>query len=85
MMYRVKWKRLRQLIDELGDTGLAQTSIGTKVSVSTLTKMYAGTYNNSPRETVRERLAAFFEVDESDLFTRVDRSSKSVRHSATAS
>lgn len=76
MMYRVNSKKLRQLIDALGETGLAKTSIGAKVSVSTLSKMYAGTYNNSPREAVRSGLSTFFQVSEKELFSRVSSRSK---------
>jgi len=70
-MYRVNSKRLRQLIDAQGDFGLAKASQGARVSVSLLEKMYAGTYRSSPREVVRERLAAFFNVPEGELFTFV--------------
>lgn len=67
-MYQVNSKRLRELIDARGDFGLAMASQGAQVSVSTLQKMYAGTYRSSPRELVRERLAKFFNVREDELF-----------------
>lgn len=75
-MYRVNSKRLRQLIDDLGDFGLAMASQGARVSVSLLEKMYAGTYKNSPRDVVRERLANFFGVRQEELFDRVGGGSK---------
>lgn len=75
-MYRVNSKRLRQLIDERGDFGLAMASQGARVSVSLLEKMYAGTYKSSPRDVVRERLAKFFDVAESELFSLVGASRK---------
>ncbi len=71
-MYRVNAKRFRELIDARGDSGLARASIGARVSVSLLEKMYAGTYNSSPREVVRERLAQFFNVSEAELFSFAD-------------
>lgn len=67
-MYRVNSQKIRELINGLGDFGLAKTSQGARVSVSLLEKMYAGTYMSSPRETVRERLATFFNVSEAELF-----------------
>lgn len=70
-MYRVNTKKFRELVDAHGDTGLARASIGARLSVSTLEKMYAGTYKSSPREVVRERLAQFFNVNEADLFSLV--------------
>lgn len=84
MMYRVNSKKLRQLIDSLGETGLAKTSIGAKVSVSTLSKMYAGTYNNSPREAVRSGLSSFFQVSEKDLFTRINPHAKDSQRAAAS-
>lgn len=70
-MYRVNSKKLRELINAQGDFGLAKASQGARVSVSMLEKMYAGTYKNSPRDNVRERLAKFFGVSEEELFTPV--------------
>jgi hypothetical protein len=70
-MYRINTKRLRELIDAHGETGLARASIGARVSVSLMEKMYAGTYKSSPREVVRERLAAFLKVPQEELFTLV--------------
>lgn len=71
MTYKVNTPLFRQLIDRLGDYGIAEASRGARVSTSLLEKMYAGTYKSSPRENQRERLANFFNVDESELFQEV--------------
>jgi hypothetical protein len=71
-MYRVNAKKLRDLIDSLGEFGLAQASQGARVSVSLLEKLYAGTYKSSPRRLVRQWLASFFKVDESELFLETE-------------
>lgn len=70
-MYRAKTKRIRELIDGLGEYGLAKTSQGAQVSVSFLEKLYAGTYKSSVREPQRERLSKFFKVREEEIFDRV--------------
>lgn len=74
-MHRIKSKRLRELIDAHGDFGLAKASQGARLSVSTLEKMYAGTYRNSVREVTRERMLSYFKVPEADLFDGVGASS----------
>jgi hypothetical protein len=76
MYRRVNSKRLRELIDSKGDFGLAMASQGARVSVSMLEKMYAGTYQSTPRELVRERISAFFNVPENELFPLVSASRK---------
>ena len=75
-MYRVNSKRLRELIDSQGEFGLAKASQGARISVSTLEKMYAGTYTSSPREVMRERLAKFFNVSEAEIFNLVGAKTK---------
>ena len=67
-MYRAKSKRLKELIAALGEGGLAMTSLGAKISLSTLEKMMADTYPGNPRSALRERLSKYFDVRESDLF-----------------
>jgi hypothetical protein len=67
-MHTVNSRYLKDLIKALGDSGLARTSIGAMVSVSSLEKMISGTYKSSPREPLRKRLCEFFNASEADLF-----------------
>lgn len=67
-MHRVNSRKLKELMREAGEGGLAKTSLGAMVSVSTLEKMLAGTYDSAPRRALRIRLAEYFKVAEDDLF-----------------
>lgn len=55
-------------MDSQGDTGKAQLSIGAKVSTSLVDKLYADTYEHHLKEAVRERICAYYNVSEDDLF-----------------
>lgn len=76
-MFRAKAKRLKELIAELGPRGLARTSTGAEVSISTLQKMCAGSYRGNPADSLRKRLSVFFKVPEADIFELIEAGEKS--------
>jgi hypothetical protein len=67
-MHTVNARLLKELVRSKGEFGLGDTSRGARISVSALTKMMAGAYLSSPRMAMRERLCAYFNVAETDLF-----------------
>ena len=67
-MRTINRKKLKDLIKNQGEGGLAKTSLGALISISTLEKMLAGTYKSSPKESLRLRLCRYLNATESDLF-----------------
>lgn len=70
-MHKINSQKLKELIKAQGESGLARTALGAQVGISTLEKMCAGTYESFPRSALRERLARFFKVPESEIFPGV--------------
>ena len=71
-MFVAKSEKLAELIESLGEFGVAKTALGARVSIGVLNGMRRGRYTAAPRQVLRERLCLFFGVSESDLFYEVE-------------